>query len=72
MSAATLDSTTAGTGGIPPDRRKDTLWASTLRQLGKKRVGEARPFSFDPGAGLVCDRIGNPHIADGHFRRGQN
>jgi hypothetical protein len=24
-------------------------------------------FSLDPGAGLVCDRIGYPHIADGHL-----
>jgi hypothetical protein len=34
----------------------------------RKRKGRAiRSFSFDPGAGLVCDHIGYPHIADGHL-----
>jgi hypothetical protein len=28
---------------------------------------ECGPFSLNPGAGLVCDRIGYLHIADGHL-----
>jgi hypothetical protein len=39
---------------------------------GEKKGSSDPVLSVDPGAGLVCHRIGYPHIADDHFKRSLN